>query len=379
MALYILSSENRARWEYLPRVDLFLAVCKPSARKVRQTPMKRVQSLGIETSKSLFEKIRTFFRGWKGTTLRVLIAVLPIAWVVRQVDPNELVGSLDSIPLATLAAALLLVLIGHMVAALRWKWLMHAYGATRSPGVLVLFWHVLVATYFRVLPTGLVGEVNRGYRVRHSAGGLLTSYTIVFVDRITGLVGLLLIAVCSMFMAPFDNDAVILALDVGMAVAFVLCLLFLLLPVVFASNDGARARIQRIPLVGEYIARVPAIQRPVNLAGAIVLSVCTQGLVVLYTYLVAAPLTGAATLEVCLRIVPVLILLNYIPITPLAVGQREVVYIYFWGMVGISAEVAVTISLVTFGLLLATSLLGFGCYMIEKILKTHEAKGPESA
>ncbi|MEK7751263.1 MAG: hypothetical protein AAB654_05055, partial [Acidobacteriota bacterium] len=62
--------------------------------------------------------------------------------------------------------------------------------------------HYLVAYYYNLLPTGLAGDVVRGYRVRTALPSAGDSYTVILVERVAGLGGLLGVAALAMLLGP---------------------------------------------------------------------------------------------------------------------------------------------------------------------------------
>jgi uncharacterized membrane protein YbhN (UPF0104 family) len=69
-------------------------------------------------------------------------------------------------------------------------------------------------------------------------------------------------------------------------------------------------------------------------------------------------------------VLPALILLTYVPITPGAVGQRELVYVHLLGAVAVKPEQAVALSLLVLGSNLAVAALGGGVHLVEASSKT---------
>jgi hypothetical protein len=66
-----------------------------------------------------------------------------------------------------------------------------------------------------------------------------------------------------------------------------------------------------------------------------------------------------------LPLLPLVVFLTYFPITPAAVGQRELVYVQALGNVGVSAEAAVSTSLIVFAALLFAAGVGGVLYLLE--------------
>ena len=314
------------------------------------------------------DKLRRAWSGWPGRIFRLLFAFVPIYWIVRRVDLRATLREAMTIGWPTLAAALGVSMAGIVAGAIRWRVLIRAYGAERLPAVLTLLRHCFVAFYYNVLPTGLAGDVLRGYRVRAFLD-IPRSYTVIVVERLAGLTGLLLLAAGAMLFGPLlGASLVIRALDVGIAVAVCCAVAFVALPYAASRAASWRSTLARAPLIGGLLLKVPPARRPSGVLTAIVLSLLTQGSAVLFTYLIAHRLSPDTTLLQVARVVPYVILLAWIPITPLGVGQRDFLVVYFFGRVGLHPETALALSLVQFGLGVVVIVAGGIWHLCERLL-----------
>jgi glycosyltransferase 2 family protein len=299
---------------------------------------------------------------------RLLFAFVPIYWIVQRIDLRATLHQAMAVGWPMLGASLGVSLVGILAGSVRWRVLMRAYGAKRTPGQLTLVRHYLVAVYYSVLPTGLAGEVLRGYRVRAFLD-LPRSYTVVVVERLVGLIGLLLIAGAAvLFSPPLEANVIIRALDVGIGAAVCCVIGFVALPYATSRAEAWRSSVARVPLIGGLLLKVPPARSAAGVLAAVGLSLFTQGAAVLSTYLIAHRLSPDTTLLQIARVVPYTILLSWIPITPLAVGQRDFLAIYFLGRIGISAEKALAVSLVQFSLGIIVIALGGICHLLERLL-----------
>ncbi|MEI8259708.1 MAG: lysylphosphatidylglycerol synthase domain-containing protein, partial [Deltaproteobacteria bacterium] len=133
---------------------------------------------------------------WPGTVLRLLLAALPIAWLSQKVQWHAVFARAAHVGAAGLALSVLATFGTLALGAVRWGLMLRAYGAdpAKRPGFLTLLRHYLVGAYFAVLPTGVAGEAVRGYRVAACFTDAATSYVVLFVERVAGLLGLLTVA-----------------------------------------------------------------------------------------------------------------------------------------------------------------------------------------
>jgi hypothetical protein len=284
--------------------------------------------------------------GWPGTALRLAFAALPLLWLRRLVDLAALRERLGEMSLAAWLTALALGFASSACSAVRWRALLRAYGAAAPPSWLSLWRENVVADYFALLPSGLAGDALRGYRMRRHVDGLATSYTVIVVERVAGLVGLLVLAGAAVVVTPdFPRSAALLAFDAAALGALGAAALVLGLPWAMARRAGLRAAILRLPGVGAWLARIPAPRALSGLVAAVALSLLTQGFVMAAMGTLARAFAPALTVAACARVTPPIVLLGYIPLAPAGLGQREALYTYFFGLAGVPPGAAVAASL----------------------------------
>lgn len=311
---------------------------------------------------------RRAWDGWPGRALRLLIAALPLYWLFRRLDWREVVHEAVAVGAVGIGLAFLCVFTSVLVGAVRWGVVLRAYGATELPPLSTMLRHNLVGLWFNLLPSGVAGDAVRGHRVRHFAGGLGTSYTVLFVERVSGLLGLCLIAGASM-LSPVSirSDAVSWTLGLGLLGAFGLSALLLLVPTALARRPSLRAVVERLPVLGPTLGKIPPPRSLLGPLVAVALSVLTQGALVVCVYFLLRPLSSAATFGVCARVVPAIILVTYIPITPGGLGQREAAFTGLFGLAGVPGTMAVAASLLYFAEIVGVSVLGGLCLTAERL------------
>lgn len=300
--------------------------------------------------------------------LRLLIAALPLYWLFRRLDWREVMREAAAVGPAGIGLAFACVFASVAVGAVRWGVMLRAYGATDLPPLSTMLRHNLVGLWFNLLPSGVAGDAVRGHRLRHHAGGLAMSYTVLFVERVSGLLGLCLIAGASMLSpVAIHSNAVSWTLGFGLLGAAGLSALMLLVPVAIARHPSLRAVVEGVPLIGPMVGKIPP---PRSLRGPLVsvlLSVLTQGALVVCVFFLLRPLSSAATFGVCARVVPAIILVTYIPITPGGLGQREAAFTGLFGLAGVPGTVAVAASLLFFAELVGVSVVGGLCLAAERL------------
>ena len=292
--------------------------------------------------------------------LRVSLAVLPLYWMSRRLRWSDVYVQATRTNPAMLLLAIGCVWCAVAAGTLRWRLLLRAYGADQLPGFSTLVRHNLIGMYFNVLPVAVAGDAVRGYRLREESGGLVRSYYVLLVDRVCGLVALLVLGlvpwVGSGWVTSTQGIWWIRLCATGIAATVAAAVVLRLL----------RRPVERIP----WLANLEQAARPRRLAplgAALGLSLVTQGCTVIgWSGLVAAAAPGALAGEAWVGIVGI-VLLTFIPITPAGLGQRELVTLYQLAPAGVGATAAVTASLLWLAAALTGSAAGGLVLLVEQV------------
>lgn len=294
-----------------------------------------------------------------------------IAW---RIGPGELWTTITRVHAGWLAASIALVGSVILVGVIRWRLVLRAHG--------------LPLSFSRTLAISLVGHFFNSFLLGSTGGDLLKAYyaarqthhkkteavVTVFADRLMGLFSMLLFA------------AVMLAVNLhlvqrhrALAVAGLLVLLMLLacgllLALSFwggLSRPWPRARIwlRNLPK-GELLERsLDACrllgQRPGMLVRTIGLSMLLNTLCVFQILALVRGMQLDVPVSVLFVIVPVVICISALPITPSGLGLRENLFVLLLAhpMVRVPATEALSLSLLAYAGSVVWSLLGGWVYL----------------
>ncbi len=285
--------------------------------------------------------------------------MVPAAWILGHVNLGDVFERARHAGLASLAGGITLVLCATLIATWRWRILLRGYGAKQVPAFTELLHHNFVGCFYNLLPGGVGGDVLRGYRLRNEVSSKAASYAAVMVERVCGLVGLLLVAATAVFHSrDLHRGPVMVAMNIGTVAALVAAFALLGLPWALARNEGLRRLTRRLPTLGRMVEKLPPRPSLTGLTIAIGMSVLTQLLTLLCVALMLHPLPFLHAVSVALMFGPAVILLSYIPVTPGALGQREALFAYFFGMAGVPQVAAVAASLLFFSTFIFQGILG---------------------
>ena len=283
--------------------------------------------------------------------IRVVVTVGALVWIARRVDLAAAQQAMVRIPVYAFALAVALVAGNVVAGAVRWRMLMHAYGATRIPGLAALIRMYFVAFFYNnYLPGAVAGDVARGVITRDAFGeeGTTGALATVLVERALGLFGLFALLAIGLVTTPGALDRRVLW---WWTVLGSLGSLALVAGIPLARTLGSKlpAKLARIA------AKLPSLRSGRAFGEAIALAVVTQAMIAAAGWILLVQLAPIAP-TASLLVIPLAAATAFLPITVGGAGAREAVYVGLCGsLFGMPEADALAASL---GLWLAHLLVG---------------------
>ncbi|MGE3311967.1 MAG: YbhN family protein [Limisphaerales bacterium] len=294
---------------------------------------------------------------------------------VWRLGPAELGRTLIGVRTGWLAASI--GLWGLTIVMGSWRWLLILRSQGLDPGFRKTLEISLVAHFFNSFLLGSAGgDVLKAYYAARVTRHMKTeAVTTVLLDRVLGLFTMLGFAV--VLMAPnvelilAHRETQILAVVVlGMFAASSIVLWLSLRGGVSGVFPRARQLLAKLPKgellsrgieAGRNLGRKPGMVLRTVLASVLLTVLCVlQLLTLIWGYGIEAPLAPLSF------VVPSVICISALPLTPNGLGVRDNLYMYLLSLpqIGISAGTAVAISLVAYACSLVWSAIGGVLYLL---------------
>jgi len=314
-----------------------------------------------------------------------------VAWTR---GPEELWGVIATVRPGPGALSLLFMGLTIVIGAVRWRMVMRVQGLDLSAGRAAEI--SLVAHFFNSFLLGSTGgDLMKAYYAARETHHLKTEAVVtVFIDRLIGLVSML--AFAALMMLP---NLALLASHRRLTALATLTLTLLAggLVVALLSFEGGVSR--RWPRARDWLRRLPkgeVLERSLEtcrrfgrdrrrLAEAIGLSMLLNLACVLQVWALAAGLRlHIQPVPLCV-IVPVIITISALPITPSGLGVRENLYVWVLAVpqLDVAAAQALSLSLLAYAGSLAWSLLGGAVYVtfrrrhhLAEVVETNSSGAP---
>jgi glycosyltransferase 2 family protein len=301
--------------------------------------------------------------------LAVSLSILAII-LTTQTSLREIGGVLRKVNPYWLVLAFSLHAVGLFASAFRWQILARAQGDDVPLGFLAKSY--LVAQFFNsFLPTRFGGDIVRIWDGSRYSKSLLKSSAIVMVDRFSGVIVLFLMAVvASLFRLDMARRIPVVWVSLLLGLIGLALIGIFFLPVfarLFASLKlkGFFDRLRgKILLFRETILHYRTQKRA--FLRATFWAVFLQLNVILYYFLIGRALHLKINFIDYFIFIPIVLVIQIIPITINGLGLREGSYIEIFKFYGISARSAVSFSLVDVAFNLVLGLVGGIIYVARR-------------
>jgi uncharacterized protein (TIRG00374 family) len=300
--------------------------------------------------------------------------------------PPELWETLTLVSPGPLVASILLMGAILLLGVVRWLMVLRVHGLALSPGRALEI--SCVAHFFNSFLLGSTGGdlMKAYYAARETHHKKTEAVVTVFVDRLIGLWAMLLFA--SLMMLPNlgllrqnERARTLAVLILGLLAACTMVVLIAFYGGVSKAWTGARGWLRRLPK-GEWLERLLDSCRcfgrePWFVVRSLGVSMGLNTLCVIQVLILSLSLGQSIPPLVFFVVVPMIICISAIPITPSGLGVRENLYVLVLAepSLGVEATSALSLSLLAFAGSLFWSLVGGMVYMTLK--GRHHLRKPE--
>jgi uncharacterized protein (TIRG00374 family) len=308
--------------------------------------------------------------------LKVLISLVLIVVILRSVDVNALWEVVRNANPWYLLAALFTLLLGVVVRAFRWQFLV------RDQGVNVSLWE-LSALYFvgflfnNLLPSGFGGDPIKMYELSRRSHRGAQAISSVLVDRFMGLFALqaigLIALVFSWRLVPME--IVILSVAVfGVSLLAAWVVSYRRLWSALAAWVPLFDRLLSIKAISSLISSLQGYSSSALLR-ALGVGVLFNVLLIAANVFVGEALGADLPPQYYMIFVPLTSLVLILPISFAGLGVREGTYVFLFSQVGMAQEVALSLSLLVYALgTVAPGLVGGVIYVLRGASSYREAE-----
>lgn len=296
--------------------------------------------------------------------LKIVLSIALIWFAFRKIDLAAALSLLARIPMVDLAIVAMILVAQQFFTSLRLRQLVFTLG--KSISVRTALDAVFIGVFFsQTFISFIGGDAMRVWRLTTRDVDLSLAARAVLLDRVAGFVALIgLIASCLPFLYSILPDP---SMRTGLGLALALGLFSTIIFLALSRTPESLRKVRVLRLLADVSHQSVAIAKtPSNLFPLLSLSLVVQLMNVIAIYAIALGLNVDVTFANLLALIPPVLLLAMLPISFAGWGVREGAMVVALGLVGVSAEQSVAIS-VCFGLaLIVIGLPGGGLWFFQR-------------
>lgn len=294
--------------------------------------------------------------------LKLVVSLTLLYIIFRRVDAALVWETLTAIQPVFLVGSLVLYGSIQVLAAYRWFLLLPEGGMGLAFSRMASLYYI--GLFFnQFLPTAIGGDAVKAYYFYRLSGEASKGIASIFMDRYTGFLTLVLIALVSLLLGySYVQASVVPGIILLLAAAFLTFSLFLW---VKDLHDWAVRWTRRIGAYGinervESLYRAVMLYRgrPQVLIKALTISLLLHGAGILVVYLLSLGLGFSVPIGYFFLFVPLGISISMLPISIAGLGLREGAFVYLFSRADLKPAEALSLSLSWFFVALLVGLIG---------------------
>jgi hypothetical protein len=317
--------------------------------------------------------------GTPGRFFRLLAGVGLAAWLLIQANPADVGRAFAGADLRWIAAAIALVLVDRTLMAFRWLILLRAIEPGRAVPLTAVMRVFFVSTFLGTfLPASVGGDAIRTVALSKLQVPAADAFASVVVDRILGVLSVLLMAAAGLIAARHLLDAWAIAATAVVTAAAVGGSALLLFDSRILEAMVHSLTAHRLPAVHRMATRgLGAIRQYGRERRALVLvlaaSLLVQVLRTLQAWCLGVAIGVPAGLLWYFAFVPVIVLIMTLPISVAGMGTSQLAFQVFFGLAGVASAQAWALSILFLALGLVGNLPGGWLFMFGRDPRPREA------
>jgi glycosyltransferase 2 family protein len=295
--------------------------------------------------------------------IKYIAGILILILVLNNSNLDDVLDLFRSVDYLLIVANLPVFVLGTAVNSYKWNLLIPSYR------FLTLFTSNLVAAYYAIfLPGQVASEALKIYRMKDVKDNDIARITCsVFVDKLIGLIGLLIIGSAGIVLSSHKEKLMPLLYSFGLSISAALLLIFntALIIKIFRFTSNGLSKLKIIKKLDELLLSFENSFDEILhgqylvVAKAILLSMVFQTINVLGNYLVAQAIHLDVAFVDFLWIIALISIALVLPITVGGIGIRELSFVGVFNFLNLPIEGALALSIASYGMLVYHSSFGY--------------------
>ncbi|MCI5146398.1 MAG: UPF0104 family protein [Candidatus Electrothrix sp. AR3] len=307
------------------------------------------------------------------TMLKLLFSCTLMFLLYRKIPVADLGILLAGIEYGYLLPIGVLLFCNTVLSALKWRLLLLADKVNIPLSTLTMTY--LIGSFYNLfLPSNIGGDSYRIYDIAQKSRDGVRSAASVFADRFSGFLALVLLSLISSVLVARHFDNLLFFFGPLLILLILLAVLTALVKEKPVRLFLAITRLDRFPLP-TFLAEKFFLSfqcygaNKILLVQVMLISFAFQLSVISIVWLLALALDAPVSFFYFSAFVPLITLMEAVPISIFGLGLRDAGYVFFFGWAGMSELQTRSLALLFLGTTVSYSLLGGGAYLVRILSK----------
>jgi glycosyltransferase 2 family protein len=307
-------------------------------------------------------------KGKISTLIKAAVTALLFYLLFRKIDFHDFGAAVKNARLGFLFGSFAILWLAHYICIFRWRMLMRPLMPVFS--LIRLFQIYCIGLFFNLaFPTTVGGDVVKMYYAGRPSGLYAQSFAATFLDRDSGMLGMMIIACIGTFILPVTLSRIPVTLIVWASFgAFVVANIVIFMPSLHRLFTNLMHRIHLSATASRVDAISNAFQimakHPRVLLHSLMISLINQLLVCVITWVAAEGLHIHISFLFYVVFVPVVTLITMIPISLSGMGLREYAFVALFSAIGVPPATCLALALLTSVMILLSAVPGGIVYLL---------------
>lgn len=306
-----------------------------------------------------------------------VIGLIIFVLILLSIDLDKFIETIAGARLDYLFFALILGFIGIFIRALKWKTLIQTQGIKISS--VKTFKYYLIGISAGLITPGRIGDLIKAFYIKEKINSLSKALSTVVVDRLIDIAILIIAGVLAVliFGQFFNTVLVYYSSIVLLVIAFAMFLVIflnkkifkkLLKPLFYLFVSDKHKKLLKGGFDKFFESVEKMLQKKYFIVIATLFGIISWAISIIGAFFLAESINLNIPLYFMFLAIPIITLLDIVPISISGIGTRDVALIFLFSFIGLGIEYAVSFSFLYFLVFyIVTSLVGWGLFSTEKI------------
>lgn len=291
------------------------------------------------------------------TTIKALVSAGLIYFLITRIDLVEFIANIRRFPMQLFPVFAVLFCATILIGGWRWSIFLKPFG--KVPYIKLVGLYFVGYFFNNFLPSGVGGDVVRGYIAGKMLGDMSKAYSSVVAERVAGILATISISLFALPFVRFEPATAYFSVIVGV-VLWGATVFFLMVK----TEKAVSKILSFLPWrLGEKVSNFVATLRSYRHHGRIlflgfVASVAYQGALITVLVFTAKAAGSSLPIMVYYHTVPLVWVISLLPISLNALGVREASFAYFFQLFGETKGKGLLVSLSFFAYSLIAGVVG---------------------